>query len=327
MQIETVLCPIDFSTLSDFELKLAVEVCEAFSARLVLHHNLAAAAPGLHKAWEWEKVHHGMPGEVTESEARQHMKDILVRIPSSVQAEARISRGPVGLVLLYLIKEISADLVLLGSHGWSTEEHASLSERIIESAPCPVLTIQESRSDTRPFRLHVPEGEVASRVLVPTDFSDSAATAVAYAFELARRSPLQVHLLHVRSLREMAIVPVDHTGVAVSEQNPPGRDVWGGRLAATRQRLGDLVPADLSKRVECHAEVGTPGDRIMAKANEIDAELIVMGEHARGFFRRYFTHDTSRELLHRAKCPVWFVPAKYGVDPVPGSGNLRRDSA
>lgn len=304
MEIQTVLCPIDFSTLSDFELKLAVEICESFDARLVLHHNLAAAAPGLQKAWEWEETHQDRPEEVTEPEAREHMTEILGRIPSGVKAEARISRGPVGLVLLYIIKEISADLVILGSHGWSSEEHTSLSERIIESAPCPVLTIQEGRGDERAFRLHAAEGLGASRVLVPTDFSDDAATAVAYALELARRSPIEVHLLHVQTQRPAPMTPVDHTEAAVT-----GEDA----AEETRHRLEELVPADLAERVTCHVEVGSPADGIMAEAKKLDAELIVMGEHARGFFRRFFTRDTSREMLHRARCPVWFVPAGYAV--------------
>lgn len=303
MKMETVLCPIDFSTLSDFELKLAVEVCETFGARLVLHHNLAAAAPGLHKAWEWEECHQGRPEEVTEPEARAHMDDLLRRIPPGVRAEARISRGPVGLVLLYLIDEVAADLVILGSHGWSSEEHTSLSERIIESAPCPVLTVQEGRGDAHAFRLRAGGGDV-TKVLVPTDFSDSAAAAVAYALELARRSPLEVHLLHVQSPSEMPIGPMDYAQIAIS-----GADF----REATRRRLGELVPADLADRVQCHVETGSPGDGIVAEADKLDAELIVMGEHARGFFRRFFTHDTSKELLHRAHCPVWFVPAGYAV--------------
>ena len=287
MEIQTVLCPIDFSTLSDFELELAVEICRTFDARLVLHHNLAAAAPGLQKAWEWEETHQERPEEVTEPEAREHMTEILGRIPQGVTAEARISRGPVGLVLLYIVKEISADLVILGSHGWSSEEHTSLSERIIESAPCPVLTIEEGRGDARAFRLHAVEGQGASKVLVPTDLSNDAATAVAYALELARRSPIELHLLYVAS-------------VAEAEEE-------------ARRRLQSLVPSDLAERVTCHVEVGSPADGIMAEAKKLDAELIVMGEHARSFFRRFFTHDTSREMLHRARCPVWFVPAGYAV--------------
>ncbi len=304
MQIQTVLCPIDFSTLSDFELELAVEVCAAFGARLVLHHNLSAAAPGLHKAWEWEEAHQHKPQEVTEPEAREHMREILERIPAGIQAEARISRGPVGLVLLYLIDEIAADLVILGSHGWSSEEHTSLSERIISSAPCPVLTIQEGRGEARTLRLRPAEGEAAAKVLVPTDFSDSAGAAVAYALELARKAPVEVHLLHVQSGVKTPSVPVDHTQAGPGVRNP---------VAETLHRLERLVPADLAERVACHVEVGLPADGILEEARKLDAGLIVMGEHARSFFRRFFTHDTSREMLHRAGCPVWFVPAGYAV--------------
>ena len=304
MEIQTVLCPIDFSTLSDCELELAIEICESFDARLVLHHNLTAAAPGLHKAWEWEETHQERPGELTEAEAREHMDAVLRRIPVGVRAEARISRGPVGLVLLHLIREVSADLVILGCHGWSCEEHTSLSERIIESAPCPVLTIQEGRGEEHCFRLHAKEGRGASRVLVPTDFSDSAAAAVAYALELARRAPIELHLLHVQSHGPAPMTPVNHTEAAADA---------GDVVEATRHRLLELVPSDLAERVECHVEVGSPADGIMAEAKKLDAELIVMGEHARTFFRRFFTHDTSREMLHRARCPVWFVPAGYAV--------------
>ena len=38
------------------------------------------------------------------------------------------------------------------------------------------------------------------------------------------------------------------------------------------------------------------------------SSFVLMGEHARTFFRRHFTRDTAREVLHRASCPVWFVP-------------------
>ena len=152
MKIETVLCPIDFSTLSDFELELAVEVCQAFGAHLVLHHNLTAAAPGLHKAWEWEESHQNKPEEVTEPEAHQNMEKILGRIPQAVHAEARISRGPVGLVLLYLIQEISADLVILGSHGWAAWRRRSYAKRRVRCSPFRKGLATRGRSACRPAR-------------------------------------------------------------------------------------------------------------------------------------------------------------------------------
>jgi len=298
MRIQTVLCPIDFSTLSDYELELAVEVCRTFGARLVLHHNLEAAGPGFAKAWEWEGAHQAE--ELPEDVAREKMGETLARLPEDLPVEARISRGPVGLVLLYLIDEIEAELVILGSHGWSSEEHASLSERVIESAPCPVLTFQEGRAEGHAFRLRKAEGEEPPAVLVPTDFSEAAGAAVAHAFELARRAPVALHLLHVESTRKPQMVPVDHTGETVERLE--------GAVEVARERLGKLVPADLAGRVDRHVAVGSVGDEIMAAVERLDAELIVMGEHAPGFFRHYFTHDTAREMLHRARCPVWYVP-------------------
>jgi nucleotide-binding universal stress UspA family protein len=301
--IRTVLCPIDFSSLSEYEVKLAVEVCETFGARLVLHHNLAATGPGFAKAWEWEETHHPAAGETTgeivddteETAARRRMAKVLERVPGSVSTEARISRGPVGLVLLYLIEEIAADLVVLGSHGWSSEEHASLTERVIESAPCAVLTFREGGGE-KDFRLAAAgEGEPPA-VLVPTDFSDSAAAAVAYAFDLARACPLRIHLLHVRTARPQ-MVPVNHTEIGGPAAN-----------GTAEERLCELVPAEMAERAECHVAAGAVGDEILAAVERLGAELIVMGEHAPGFFRHYFTHDTAREVLHRARCPVWYVP-------------------
>ncbi len=302
MQLETVLCPIDFSPLTEFEVRLATEVCETFGARLVLHHNLAAAAPGLAKAWEWEEAHHSAAGgapEVSESAARDRMEELLADIPSSVSAEARISRGPVGLVLLYLIEEVAADLVILGSHGWSDVEHVSLSERIIEKSSCPVLAFQEGRGEGAGLRLRGCEADVAPRILVTTVYSESAAAAVRYAFELARATPLKLHLLHVQTGRPQ-MVPVDPIAPAVESAVEATR--------VTERRLLDMLPEDLAGDVSCEVATGTVGDCIVERADELDAELIVMGEHAPGFLRHYFTHDTAREMLHRARCPVWYVP-------------------
>src|SRR4051812_9098423 len=40
MEIKTVLCPTDFSTLSERELQLAIRICQRFGAKLVVQHNV-----------------------------------------------------------------------------------------------------------------------------------------------------------------------------------------------------------------------------------------------------------------------------------------------
>lgn len=282
-QIKTVLCPIDFSDVSQQELRLAVDVCQAFSARLVLHHNVSAVSPGLTRAWEWNELHRA--DQVSSAAAEDRMRRILADVPKTVTAQAMVSSGPLGTILLELAKQLPADLLVLGGHGWSTPDHASVSERIIDQSPCAVLTIREGKEAASSFRLRSADEHKPVRVVVPTDFSASAQCAVDYAFGLARRAPLHLHLLHVLPARS-------------SE----------ARSALTACTLDDLVPADLVERTYCHAEPGDPIDLILNLSWRIGASFIVMGEHARGFIRHFFTRDTSRQMLHRASCPVWFVP-------------------
>jgi len=283
-QIRVVLCPVDFSPLSREAQALAVEVSEVFGARLILHYNRADVPPGLTRAWEWKEVHRG--AETSSAKAEAEFRQMLAQLPRTVSAEARITAGPVAPVLLRLAEQLSADLVVLGSHGWSSADHASVAERIIDHCACPVLTIQEGQQTGALLGLKGSPGEEPLPVLVSTDFSGSAGRAVEYAFDLARALPIRLHLLHVV---------------------PRGR---GEAVAlAAHGRLEQLVPGDLAERVGMHVLEGDPAEHIVELSRALCARFMVMGEHTRDLWRRFVTRDTARELLHRAPCPVWFVPA------------------
>lgn len=277
-EIRNVLCPVDFSALSRQEMALATEVCAAFDSRLILHHNLAEVAPGLTRQWEWDQYHQA--GFLSEEETEARLRALLADVPSGVTAEATVSRGPVGLVLLDMAEKLPADLVVLGYHGLKDLDHASVTERMMERAGCPLLTIHEgSRTDA--FRLRgtpVP-------VLVPTDLSDAAATVVRYAFALARRAPLELHLLHVAS----------SLGSAAT-------------VANAESALRALVPADLAARVTSHVARGQAVESILEHADRLQAAFIVMGEHTRNLLLSLFVRDSARAVLERAVCPVWYVP-------------------
>jgi universal stress protein A len=284
VRIQTVLCPVDFSGVSGRAVRAAAEVCRATGAELVLHHNLASVSPGFARAWDWEQAHSAQEG--TRPKAEERMRALRAEIPAEVRTHASITSGPVALVVLTLAERLPADLLVLGSHGWTTPDHASVTERMIERCPCPVLTMDE----------HGEEGGLGSgaeapgatlNVLVPTDFSASADHAVEYACELARLLPLRLHLLHVATS--------GHRGDA--------------SLDAAHARLRAMIPPDMAARVDVHVDVGRPLDRILAFAAETKPAFMVMGEHARGFFRHLLTRDTAREVLHRAPCQVWYVPA------------------
>ena len=83
----------------------------------------------------------------------ERMAVALAAVPEDVPAEGVISVGPVGLIVLSLAERVPADLIVIGSHGWSTAEHASITERIIAGAPCPVLSLHEGGEGREPLRL------------------------------------------------------------------------------------------------------------------------------------------------------------------------------
>lgn len=283
-RLKIVLCPIDFSDLSRQELALAVEVGQAFGAHLVLHHNFAAVSPGFTRAWEWNEVHRA--DETSTAKAEVRMRQLLAELPKGVSAEASLSTGPLATVLLELARQLPADLVVLGSHGWSTEDHASVTERIIDRSPCPVLTIQDG-SGVQRFRLRAAAGADAVPVLVPTDLSEEGERVAEYAVELARKAPLRLHLLHV--------VPAGSSYMT---------------LETAQRCVNDLIPTDLLAQAECHVQQGDSIAEILKLSQRMDPAFMIMGEHARGIFRRFFTKDTARALLHRASCAVWFVPPR-----------------
>lgn len=278
--IKTVLCPIDFSELSRSELTLAVEVCSALGAKLVMHHNLAEIAPGLTRQWEWDQFHQA--GYINEDETEKRLRALLAGLPQGVDAEATVSRGPVGLVLLDMAARLPADLVVLGYHGLKDLDHASVTERMLEQSASPLLTIHEGAAIDR-FKLR--GGQVP--VLVSTDLSDGAAVITDYAFALARRLPLHLHLLHVAS------------GVATQ-----------GTVYAAQEKLKGLVPPDLADRVTCHVSRGSAVGNILEAAERVQAGFMVMGEHTRGLLLSLFVRDNARAVLEKAVCPVWYVPRR-----------------
>jgi nucleotide-binding universal stress UspA family protein len=278
-----VLCAVDLTKLAVREVALASELCEAFHARLVLHHNVASVAPGLTRAWEWKEVHRGE--RESASDVERAMRALMSGVPKTVPVEASVTSGALVPILLDLANRLPADVLVLGSHGWSTEEHASVAERMIARASCPVVSIHDGCAAAAPIRVRAHAGHAAPEVVVAVDRTEAGARVLGYAFDLARTLGLRLHLLHVEA-----------AGATARERDEAHR------------RLTESVPPDLTARVDCHLDDGDPSERIMSFLHERLPAFAIMGEHARGFVGRYFTHDTAREVLHRAPCPVWFVP-------------------
>ena len=64
---------------------------------------------------------------------------------AGVTVETHLSEGPISAVIVNLAKKLEADLIVMGTRGLSGLKHVllgSVAERIVRSAPCPVMTVK-----------------------------------------------------------------------------------------------------------------------------------------------------------------------------------------
>lgn len=284
--IRTILCPVDFSPATERQVKLAVDLCRLVGARLVIHHNLEEAPSAVGVSWMWAHDH---PDRVSEQDDGERLQRLLDGLPEGIQAEGKITHGLAATAVLRVAAAVSADLLLLSTHGAGSADHTSITRQILERIDCPVLALHEPCVDCEELRLDV-SARTPQILVVPTDLTKEAEGALRFAFDLARRLPFELHLLHV----------VETT--AKSEPPTPSR------IEGIRHLLLDLIPDELTGRADVHVAAGTPASTIARTAEELHAVCIVMGGHTRGPLRRWLTHDNSGDVLHQAHCPVWFVP-------------------
>lgn len=283
--LRTVLCPVDFSPATARQVEVAADLCRVFGARLILHHNRHALGTGASVGWMWNADHHGN----SRSEVEARLSELMSKIPTGVKGEPLITEGPVSRAILAVSDAVNADLVVLTAHGTMADDHASITERMLERGNRAVLVLHDSPAEQQSpqFASASPERRV---VVASTDLTPESQPAMELGFDLARTLPIDLHLVHLV---------------------PPGvsRRTDGSAVDAARRQLRELVPAELADRAQLHVEDGDPVRGIVRAARELAASCLVMGEHTRMPLRKLFSSDTTRQVLHEAPCPVWYVPA------------------
>jgi universal stress protein A len=142
------------------------------------------------------------------------------------------------------------------------------------------------------------------RILVPTDFSDPSAEALATAMTLAKGAGATVDLVHVAVEASFAMPPpIDVATVPIDMAKVMERVTDG--LRAEEQRVRD---AGLG--VETAMLVGRPDAEIVARATATHADLIVMGTHGRSGLAHALLGSVAERVVQHAQCPVLIVPKR-----------------
>ena len=137
-----------------------------------------------------------------------------------------------------------------------------------------------------------------SRILVPTDLSETSAHALRYACVLAARFDAVLLLVHAREL----IAPIDFGAPMTPMVLTADEDL--AELA--REELLEFAETHIPTEIPFEIAVvdDSPVNSIIAHSTKRDADLIVIGTHGRTGFRRLVLGSVTEAVMRRAPVPV-----------------------
>jgi nucleotide-binding universal stress UspA family protein len=141
------------------------------------------------------------------------------------------------------------------------------------------------------------------RIVVGTDGSETAAEAVRHATELARATGAALEIVS-------AYQPVPQERLREEASEVPGDIAYtvGPREDVNVILEGAAGPArEAGVETQTHPREGDPADAIIDLAEEVDADLIVVGNKGMTGARRFLLGSVPNKISHHAPCGVYIV--------------------
>lgn len=157
--IKTILVPTDFSPGSQAAIEHATALAQLANAEVVVLHVIETLAYTME-----ESLHRVDAGTMVKSMTESpQLLDVYALVQRAVEpaldqvvaglqkkrvpASRRVLQGTAYEQIAAQAKELGADLIVMGTHGRRGASHlfmGSVAERVVRTAPCPVLTVRTS---------------------------------------------------------------------------------------------------------------------------------------------------------------------------------------
>jgi nucleotide-binding universal stress UspA family protein len=140
-----------------------------------------------------------------------------------------------------------------------------------------------------------------ARILIPTDYSDTADHALAWAKLHAETFGAEITILHVHARH------VHYGALGLADESSDAA------LAGDRAQLDAYVAerfAGSGVKLRVLLEVGDPGLKIREVARRDQIDLIVMGTHGTSRLEDLLFGSVTEKVVHHTGCPVLVVPPR-----------------
>jgi nucleotide-binding universal stress UspA family protein len=290
LEIQLILCPIDFSGFSASAYHHALSLAEHYRARLVALHVVElrrdpslgfAASAGLYEEFCQAAL---------ESAREQLRKFVKQHAHHEIQPELVTQLGAAPDAILSFAQARKTDLVVMGTHGRRGYDRlilGSVTDRVMRKAPCPVIAVSKppngssAESQDRGHTHHL------SRILFCADFSEAARRTLDYAISVRAEYDAELTLLHV----------LEHVPSPARTEEA---------IAAAKEQLGSLIPSEerQTAKIKTAVRLGKPYRQIIQLALEEQIDLVAMGVRGHGALDLAVFGSTTYRVIQLGPCPV-----------------------
>jgi len=293
LEIKFILCPIDFSEFSVTAYHHALSLADHYQAQLVAQHIVElwrhpsasfAASGGLYAEFRQALQESGM---------KQLQEFVKNHTHNEIQPELIVHEGIAPDSILSFAHAHKTDVIVMGTHGRRGYDRlmlGSVTDRVMRTAPCPVLAVSKPPHDSVAAGKERGHVHHLSRILFCADFSENSERALNYAISATAEYDAELTLLHV-----LEGVP----SPAKTEE----------AIAAATERLDKLIPPEGRKNVKIKTAVriGKPYWQIIQLALEAQIDLVTMGVRGRGALDLAVFGSTTYRVIQLGSCPVLAV--------------------
>ena len=286
-RLKSILCPIDFSEFSAKAYDYAQSLAWHYKAVLLVQHVLYSY-PAFYIDAAYEKTVRKL-----RTDALRKLREFAKRqTRTKVQPQCIVQDGAATDQILSFAEAKAVNLIVMGTHGLRGIDRlmlGSVTERVLRKARCPVLAVRKPVHDfASPGKKADPIN--LKRIVLCTDFSDHAQSALTYALSFAQEYSAELTLLHVL------------------EHLPGSADLQRETAKVTNQLKESVPPGERkSSLVKFLVRIGKPYQRIIEVALEAQTDLVIMGVRGRGSLESALFGSTTYRVIQLGPCPVLAV--------------------
>ncbi len=288
LQLKKIMVPTDFSETSEMALAHAAFLAHLLHAELLLVHIQA-----------FDPYYYDIPEPLIiiqdQDKLDKYIAEKLVEMSRAVEEEYGIkprhmtSIGHVSNELVQLAQNEKADLIIMGTHGAKGFEEmiiGSNAHKIVDLAPCPVLTVQAHA--TKPG---------FSSFILPVDRSQHSREKVPFALALAKAYGAKIHIVGLLNEND------------IDEEDD---DNEYGKLQIVLDQVQDAT----EKSGVAYTRHTVKGTHLAAEAlkygKSVNADLIIIMTDHESAISGLFMGPLAKQIVNHSRIPVLSIKPHYG---------------